>query len=163
MCQCRGWEHIRSSLWISFWERRIEILHSGVFYTLLLWYTETRSSIMSCHCSIDGFDTCPFLVTLCIIYFYDCYFIGDRTMKIPTGITMDHSLFQEECLQRLQNRIEVQYDNSNLEHQVWALADIRTLLVQACIITEMQFFPLLLLNVLWWALVSKFKMATGLV
>jgi hypothetical protein len=27
-------------------------------------------------------------------------------------------LFQEECLLRLQNRIEVQYDGSNREHQV---------------------------------------------
>jgi len=44
------------------------------------------------------------------------------TMKIPTEIIIDHSLFQEECWHRLQNLIEVQYDSSNLEHQVWALA-----------------------------------------
>ncbi|OEL21316.1 ELMO domain-containing protein A [Dichanthelium oligosanthes] len=34
-----------------------------------------------------------------------------------SGITKSRSLFQEECLHRLQNRIEVQYDSSNLEHQ----------------------------------------------
>nr|CAB3487830.1 unnamed protein product [Digitaria exilis] len=32
-------------------------------------------------------------------------------------LSFDLSPIQEECLQRLQNRIEVQYDSSNLEHQ----------------------------------------------
>jgi hypothetical protein len=59
---------------------------------------------------------------------------------------MVYSLFQEECLNRLQNRIEVQYDGSNLEHQVLALADITTLLTLACnIILEMHICSLLLL------------------
>lgn len=33
------------------------------------------------------------------------------------SLSFDLSPIQEECLQRLQNRIEVQYDSSNLEHQ----------------------------------------------
>ncbi|AQK45251.1 ELMO/CED-12 family protein [Zea mays] len=35
-------------------------------------------------------------------------------------LSFDLSPIQEECLNRLQNRIEVQYDGSNLEHQVLA-------------------------------------------
>jgi len=39
-------------------------------------------------------------------------------------LSFDLTPTQEECLQRLQNRIEVQYDSANREHQVLVLAAI---------------------------------------
>ncbi|ONM15369.1 ELMO/CED-12 family protein [Zea mays] len=76
---------------------------------------------MPCHYSIDCFDTAYLSVIniVCHCLHYVLKYTG-------------YSLLQEECLHRLQNRIEVQYDGSNLEHQVQALADISTLLVLAC-------------------------------
>jgi hypothetical protein len=38
-------------------------------------------------------------------------------------------LLQEECLQRLQDRIEVQYDSTNIDHQVLVLAVINAALL----------------------------------